>query len=54
MTPDITASSEGYDGKSVTGISAVIALSFFAGDSRLYWNFQYQADFSASYWAALT
>ena len=36
VTPDITASSEGYDGKSVTGISAVTVLSFLAGDSRLY------------------
>jgi hypothetical protein len=54
VTPDITASSEGYDGKFVTGISALTAPSFFAGDNRLYWNLQYQADFSASYCAALT
>ena len=54
VTPEITASSDGYDGSSVTGIRALTVLSFFAGDKRLYWNFQYQADFSASYCAALT
>src|SRR5258705_6291552 len=54
VTPDMTASSDGYDGSPDIGISAVIELSFFAGDSRLYWNFQYHADLSASYCAALT
>ena len=54
VTPESTASSDGYDGRSEIGISAVIALSVFVGDRRLYWNFQYQAAFSASYCAALT
>src|SRR5512141_77736 len=54
VTPDITASSDGYDGRSDTGAIAVIDLSFFAGDNRLYKNFQYHAALSASYCAALT
>ena len=54
VTPEITASSDGYAGRLEIGMSARTPVSFFAGDSRLYWNFQYHADFSASYCAALT
>src|SRR6476661_3340735 len=54
VTPEITASSDGYDGKSETGIRALTPASLRAGERRLYWNFQYHAAFSASYCAALT
>ena len=36
VTTDNTASSDGYEGRSETGMIAMIALLFFAGDSRLY------------------
>src|SRR6476646_819399 len=34
VTPEMTASSEGYEGKSEIGTSDEIALSFFAGNNR--------------------
>jgi hypothetical protein len=54
VTPDSTASSEGYAGRSVTGTRAMIRLSTLAGEARLYTCFQCHAAFSASYCAALT
>src|SRR5687767_3113634 len=54
VTPDSTASSEGYAGRSVIGTSAWTALSTLAGDARLNWYFQNHAALSASYCAALT
>jgi hypothetical protein len=54
VTPDSTASSDGYAGRSDTGINAPMRASTLAGDARLYWYFQYQADLSASACAALT
>jgi hypothetical protein len=36
-TPDSTASSDGYDGRSVVGISAWTPESTREGEGRLYW-----------------
>src|SRR3989454_430797 len=54
VTPDSTASSEGYAGKSPTGINARMPPSIRAGDRRWNWYFQYHAVLSASYWATAT